>query len=215
MLALLLAAAPDTVSAAAQDAARAAVEARVAALGRPMAVRAEPVRLPSGATDVLAVDEVPGPLPRARVAVPVRVRVDGHPRIATVHVRLQDVRRVPTWARAYRRGTPVSAAQVIERAVDLAAVRGTLLAAAPPGGVLARDVGDGAPLQAGDIAAAPVVARGDAVVLEVTSGRVVLRLPARALESGARGERIQVLGESSPRAVRARILDSGRVAVDE
>jgi flagella basal body P-ring formation protein FlgA len=213
LCAVLMAGGPDVD--AVQRAASAAVAQRLEAIGRPMRIDAEPARLlGNAAVEVLDV-AVPGPLPRPRVDARVRVRVGGRITTVLVHVDLHDPRDVVTYARSYPRGTPLRDVERVLRTVDLAAVRAPLAAAAPADAVLTHDVEAGEPLLAGDITQAPLVSTGDRVALEASVGRVALVTRGRALESGVRGDRIQVLGDTSSRAVRARILDTGRVSVDE
>ena len=65
------------------------------------------------------------------------------------------------------------------------------------------------------IAAAPVVAKGDAVTISIRDTGFVLSQPGEALEAGAVGAWIKVrgLGQNAP-IIRARVVRPGLVGID-
>ena len=81
------------------------------------------------------------------------------------------------------------------------------------GMVARRSIAAGAPLRAEWLEAAKVIARGDAVQVEIVNGGAHLTLDGVAASSGAIGDTILVLNPDSKRQFRARVQSPGKVVV--
>lgn len=214
-LALVVAAPPIGFGDSVDTAALAAVHARLAALGRPMAVMIQPGEH-AWPVDAHVVDaKANGPFPRARVPVTVRLNYQGSTRTAIVWATLSDRQRVATYAANYQRGTEADRVATHHAVVDLVGYSGALQEAVPTSLVLVHGVTAGDPVLAEDFAEAPAIRVGDRLDVAASAGPVTLHSPAWALESGAAGDRIQVRMDAPSRAVAVRIIGKGRVAVDE
>jgi flagella basal body P-ring formation protein FlgA len=214
-LALVATLPANDVDARVAAAARAAVQARAATAKRQLEIAIEPGAHAWPANTRVIGAIVPDPFPRARLPVVVRLDCDGLPRRAVVWATLSERRRVATYGGPYARGTVADRVVITEQIVDLVPYRGTPVDVVPAGAVLDRDVAVGSPVRAEDFGAAPVVQAGERVRLEAHTGVVALQSSAWALESGVVGDRIQVRLETPSRAVAARIVGKGQVAVDE
>ncbi|MNJ73549.1 flagellar basal body P-ring biosynthesis protein FlgA [compost metagenome] len=61
---------------------------------------------------------------------------------------------------------------------------------------------------------APVVRKGDHVVISAGGAALSVRMPGEALQEGAIGEQVRVRNLSSQRIIKARISGPGQVVVD-
>lgn len=66
-----------------------------------------------------------------------------------------------------------------------------------------------------DFEAVAAVRRGETIVLEAGTGAVRLSVEGVALEDGSVGERVSVRTGDATRAVHARVVSAGKVAIDE
>jgi flagella basal body P-ring formation protein FlgA len=81
------------------------------------------------------------------------------------------------------------------------------------GRVARRSIAAGAPLRAEWLEPAKVIARGDAVQVEIVAGAARLTLAGIAASSGAVGDTILVVNPDSKRQFRARVQSQGKVLV--
>ena len=78
-----------------------------------------------------------------------------------------------------------------------------------------RAIPAGAAIPKSILTPAREVERGDAVLVEATSGRASVALPGRALSGGALGDRVKVMNPASGRSFLARVSGRGTVKADE
>ena len=74
-----------------------------------------------------------------------------------------------------------------------------------------RRVAEGEPISMRNAARAPLVARGEWVLLRLVSGQVELERRAEVMQDGDLGQVVQVRSSGSSGSIRARVLASGRV----
>ncbi len=182
--------------------------------------------LPAG-TLAMDVGNVAGRWPRARVGVPVRLRVDGRVvRTLTVWVAMSDVRRVPTYAQAANAKSTLDAASVVVADVDMTCCDGALVdvragadgitgADALAGKRLRRAVRAGQPVMAADFEPMPDVAARQKVTIEVVRGPVRLTTVGVALADAHIGQRVTVRPDAAEQAVVGRVTDKQKVILDE
>lgn len=217
-------AAPPAQTVAAQriaDAVSAAVAARLRD-GHPQAQfelvsRVADQRVPAGEVE-LRVGESAGRWPRARMSLPVQLRVDGRTvRTLGVWVAVRDPRTVPTYAESYRAHTGGEQLRLVEATVDMTCCAGQALAAgaAPAQDTrLRRAVVAGQPALAGDFEARPDVAARERVTIEVVRGPVRLQSQGMALGDGRVGDTVPVRLDASQQTVRSRVVARQKVQID-
>lgn len=208
-------------AAAIEERARLALVRRLEAAGSRAEVRLlQPLQeqtLPAGRVE-LADGDIAGRLPRAEVAVPVRLQVDGRPiRTLTVRFALRDERSVLSYAEAYAARSTGDAVRVQTARVDMTCCAGEPVADAQQlaGLRLKRGVRAGQPVLAGDFEALPDVQAQRPVAIEAAFGQVRLTAPGTALGDGRIGEKVAVRAESSGEIVQARVVAKQKVAVHE
>ncbi len=76
-----------------------------------------------------------------------------------------------------------------------------------------RGVAAGAPIRARDVISPQLVARGDEVLIQFTTGALQLSAKGKAMQNGAEGDVIRVLNLSSNQSLRAAIIGDKVVAV--
>ena len=134
----------------------------------------------------------------ARVQRSVSVRVD---------VRLP----VAVASRPLRRGEILAPNMLQLEERELRLLRGDVIHDLPQilGSRLRRRVAEGAPLSLAQLEAEPLVRRGDVVVVESGGPGLDVRIDARALEAGARGQVIRVENPATRRRFQAEVIESG------
>lgn len=210
------------VSAAAiEQRARQALDGRLAETGSRAELRLlsslQDQTLPAGRV-VLEAGEIAGRLPRAQIAVPVRMEVDGRTiRTVTARFQLRDERSVLSYAGAYAARSPGDAVRLQTARVDMACCAGEPVADAQQlvGLRLKRGVRAGQPALAGDFETLPDVQAQRPVAIEVAFGPVRLTAPGTALADGRIGERVTVRAASSGEIVEAQVVARQKVAVHE
>lgn len=172
--------------------------------------------LPAG-TPMIEVGVISGPLPRSRLAVPVRLQVEGRlVRVLTVWVALQDRRQVLTYATAHRVGDEAALMNPVPAIVDMTCCPGTPVAEAREieGQRLASPVRAGEPVMLEDYEAIPAVVARSEVEVEVVRGGITLNTTGIALGDGGVGEVVVVLPRMSGEAVRSRVTGLHKVRVE-
>lgn len=195
----------------AEQARAAGVQATLATVGR-----VDDVALPvEGAYEVRAA--APATWLRSRVGVPVQILVGGQKRAsATVWFAVT----APATALVYTQPAPARAAvsQLVVGTgpIDLARTSGESIASldALAGQRLRRPAAPGQPLRASDFEPMPTVLAQQAVRVETTRGPVRLSIAGRALSDGATGQLISVLPSGGTQPVRARVLSSEVVSLE-
>lgn len=205
----LIAAGRDALAA---KAAQAGVAAEFHAVGR-----VQELALPVDGDATVSVGEWKGPWLRPRVGVPVQVRAGDRLRTTvTVWFAVSASMAGAVYASDYPRGA--SAAAVAHRAgrIDLARTngQGAIDTAALPGQRLRRAVRAGDPVLASDFEKAPMVSAQQSVRIDVAQGSVHLTVAGRALVDGDQGETISVLPAHASQPVRARIVSSQVVTLE-
>lgn len=173
--------------------------------------------LPAGQASV-RIGEIAGRWPRARVAVPVRLLVDGRTvRTLTMRAELSDEREVLAYAAAYAARHGAAGLRWAPAVVDMICCAGDPLAeGADLGGErLKRAVRAGQPVMSSDFEAMPEVAAHETVSIEVESGRIRLASSGVALRDGRIGDRIGVRASASGQTVQARVVAKQKVRIDE
>lgn len=127
---------------------------------------------------------------RAVVTVPVIVAIRRIP--AGQAIRAADLREERWAAERVRPGMAGSIAEVVGRQSR-------------------RPLGEGQPVPASDLAAAAVIARNDAVTVEVVQGGLTLTLRGRAMADAAAGEAVPVLNPASRMVIEGEAIGLGRV----
>jgi flagellar basal body P-ring formation protein FlgA len=185
---------------------------------QPMAISGD-VQLPAGPVTLQVRPFADGADPAQRMVVWVDVQVDG-----------QFVRAVPVSFRveAYRQGwvatAPIAGGVVLAPGVVQpreVKVTGHSRDEAPrlipePGMQLTgwrttKPVRDGEPITARNAALAPMVARGEWVLLRVRSGQIELERRAQVMQDGDLGQVVQVRSAANSASIAARVTASGQV----
>lgn len=173
--------------------------------------------LPAGAV-AIRVGEIAGRWPRTRIAVPVRLLVDGQAvRDMTVRVELHDKREVLTYAAGYAAHRAFAALRLVPAVVDMTCCAGSALAEKDQSSDvrLKRAVRAGQPVMIEDFEAVPEVVAREPVEIEVTLGRIHLATTGVALHDGRTGDKIDVRASASGETVQARVVAKQKVIVDE
>jgi flagellar basal body P-ring formation protein FlgA len=76
-----------------------------------------------------------------------------------------------------------------------------------------RSLADNAPLSTRDVAASPVIQKGDLIHIVVESSLIKVSTPGVALEAGKLGDTIRVKNTSSNREIRAQVIDKQTVRI--
>lgn len=114
------------------------------------------------------------------------------------------------------RGTILSAQDIDWRERDIGTLNQGYLTEPEQalGHKLTRQVGIDQVLSPNQLERAPVVRKGDHVVISAGGTALSVRMPGEALSDGALGEQVRVRNLSSNRVIRARITGPGQVMVD-
>ena len=148
--------------------------------------------------------------------VPLRITMydrHGEIRDESIRVGVRILREVVRTTRALRRGTTLTPDDF---EIDEAWLAPDVQFVEPIAATnirLKRSLGAGVMLTSGHIQYAEVIKRGDIVSVHVISGTIVLRTPARALESGRIGEQIEFEPMNSKGRFAAVIKAAGRAVV--
>lgn len=164
----------------------------------------------------VAVARWDGPWLRSRVGVPVQVRVGDRQTTATVWFAVTAPSSGELYADGFRRGE--SAERLVYRTgpVDLARQEGLRTAnpASLTGMRLRRTVRAGDPVLASDFEPTPLISARQTVRVLATRGAVRLSVPAQALADGDAGQTIPVLPTSATSPIRARVVSSEVVTLE-
>lgn len=198
------------------------LRARLQATGRvqasvKVAGRIDDQTVPAGALSTV-VGSIAGRWPRARVGVPVQLRVDGAvARTLTVWVESQDLRNVPTYSADYPARRAGEAIALATAQVDMNCCAGDAMESidAVQSLRLKRSVRAGQPAMAADFEVIPDVQAQQPVHIDVARGAVRLSVPGIALRDGRIGERIPVRADDGERTVVSRVTGKQKVQVDE
>jgi flagella basal body P-ring formation protein FlgA len=220
---LVSASLPSAACAAARvtDAARAALETRTAGLpGEWQFIAENPLpETAEHANAQIQVGEIEGRWPRARVGVPVRIRIgDGPARSHMVWFGVHRWQEVPVYAADARAGDTLAQISTQLRRLDMARFGDAATLAPTPeypdALQLKRSVRAGQPALQDDFEAAPAVARRKDVALTVTRGPVRLRTRAFPQKDAAVGELVNVLPDGAGQWVQARVTAPGEVNLE-
>lgn len=210
----------EVAAAAIERAVRERVQAQLADAGSAATVRVagrladQP--LPAG-TATIEVGRVAGPLPRARLGVPVRLLVDGRlARTLTVWLALEDRRPAWVYGDRHAEGEQVGTLRAERRIVDMTCCGGEALQALDGLDTLrfARAVRAGAPVMRDDFEAVPAVVAQAAVEIEVAQGAVRLSTTGIALGDARVGELVPVRPANSRSAVSSRVVGIQKVRIE-
>lgn len=198
------------------------LRARLQAVGRTQASvkvagRIDDQALPLGALST-EVGEIAGRWPRARAALPVRLRVDGAiARTLTVWVESRDLRTVPTYSADYPARRGGDAIALASAQVDMNCCAGESLPSseAVQSLRLKRSVRAGQAAMAADFESIPDVQAQQPVRIDVARGAVRLSVSGVALRDGRIGERVPVRADDGERTVVSRVTGKHKVQVDE
>ncbi|KMM75648.1 hypothetical protein ACP93_10225 [Xanthomonas sp. NCPPB 1128] len=162
---------------------------------------------------------IAGAWPRARVGVPVRILVDGKTQqTRMVWFSAKWWAQVPVYADRYAKGTAYGSLATRSARVNVAglAQRGPTMADAASAAALRlrREVRAGDVVLASDFQQPRTVEQRERVMLRLTQGAVVVRMPALAIDGGQAGELIAVVPEGAHDAVKARVVARGEVAIE-
>ena len=195
------------------------LQQRLRAQGSSAMVQVDSVRLqalPAGAVQFEA-GEVAGRWPRARAAVPVKVRVNGRVlRTLNVPITATDIRPVQVFDADYSARTDAATLGLHTANVDMVCCNGAALAALPAEGYrLRHDVRAGTPLTDTVLEPLPAVQSMQDVQLQVRHKGIELSAVAVALQDGQVGERIAVRPSYARETVVATVSAPGEVQIHE
>lgn len=198
-------------------AARAALPATTAGLAVTSRVLGAPeaATVPAG-TVQLRTRPIVGRWPRARVAVPVQIFVNG--RLAgseTVWFAVNAMRTTWVYDRDTPAGTAVNKLHVHRATVDVAEADGVPAQslAAVANDRLKRGIRAGWPVLKGDFESIPDVDKQSQVVVNVRYGSISMQAMATALDSGDVGDAVSVLVEGATTPVSATVAGKGVVNI--
>lgn len=199
------------------DAARAVLPAPVPGTQVVARVVGQPggVVVPAGSVELKA-HAPQGRWPRARVAVPVSIRLRGAVvRTDTVWFAIQTVRNAWVYSKNEPAGTPMARLNPRAEAVDVAAAGGPVVASpeALAQQRLVRGVRAGWPLLKSDFEAIPAVDAQSRVMVHLQHGRIQLAAPAVALDAGNVGDTVLVKVNGAAAPVQAKVAAKGVVDV--
>jgi flagella basal body P-ring formation protein FlgA len=143
-------------------------------------------------------------------------------------LRYSEHRSLPVWARVritvrgqrvaaavdLAPGRAIEASQVRVEETDLPPFFEAVALADVVGRAPRRSVRAGEAIRPAQLMAPPVVARGEAVSVEVTSGGAQIKLEAKAETSGRRGEMVMLRNPENGRRFQARVESPGKVTID-
>ena len=204
-----------------EQAVRSAMTLRLQAMGSTASVRVVgrfgDQWLPTGQ---LAIEpgEVAGRLPRSRVGVPVRLKVDGRVvRSLTAWVEMHDPRRVMTYAATYPSHQTGASMRWTPASVDMACCAGAVAMSAEQVVHLrsTRAVRAGQPVMLADFEPMPDVQARQRVAIEMVRGPVRLQANGVALHDGHVGDHVAVRPDHSRETVTSRVVSKQKVVVDE
>ena len=205
------------------ETARAAVLAKAAAAGLQVVVdvagRVQDLPLPTGtsAPSRLTAGHWQEPWLRPRIGVPVAVEVGGRETSVTVWLAVSAPAQGAVYLDGFARGAPVESLRYTTGEVDLARTHGmkTVAPTSMPDTRLRRAVREGDPVLASDFEPTPMISARQLVSLQTTKGAVSLSVPGRALGDGDVGQTISVLPSNATRPVRARVVSTGVVTLED
>lgn len=157
-----------------------------------------------------------GRWPRARVAVPVEVLVNGKPvRTETVWFAIEAMQSVWVYDRDAHAGSPADKLKVHKAIVDVAEADGRPVSSlsALANDRLKRGVHAGWPLLEGDFEAIPDVDKQSRVIVHVRYGPIRMETMAMALGAGDVGDVVPVLVEGAASPVQAKVTGKGVVDI--
>jgi flagella basal body P-ring formation protein FlgA len=137
-------------------------------------------------------------------------------RLSVVNARVFVLRQIAVAARPLRSGATLGAADVALEQREVAEPRGDTLSstAAVVGQRVRRHVGAGEAIRASWLDAAPLVERGERVMVRFARGPLRIETVGLAEESGVLGAWIRVRNLASKREVMGRVAESGVVHVE-
>lgn len=159
-----------------------------------------------------------GRLPRARVGVPVDIRVDGEiVRRATVWFAVSIHRDVLGYSTDASRGSASGTLKFATENIDIATVQGDLVTDPTQltGMRLRHEVLAGSPVLREDFERIPDVDHQERVDVLVSFGAIHMQTKGTALGQGDIGDTVSVLVDGAEAPVRARVTDKGVVEVDQ
>ncbi|WP_295946595.1 flagella basal body P-ring formation protein FlgA [uncultured Xanthomonas sp.] len=162
---------------------------------------------------------IAGAWPRARVGVPVRILVEGKTQqTRMVWFSAKWWAQVPVYADRYAKGTDYASLTTRSARVNVAGLTERGRAVTDEALVaqlrLRREVRAGDVLLASDFQQPRTVEQRERVMLRLTQGAVVVRMPALAIDGGQAGELIAVVPEGAHASVKARVVARGEVAIE-
>lgn len=205
------------------EAARAAVLAKAAAAGLQVRVdvagRVQDLSLPTGISSPLRLTagQWQEPWLRPRIGVPVAVEVGGRESSVTVWLAVSVPAQGVVYLDGFARGVRAESLRYTTGEVDLARTHGmkTVAPTSMAETRLRRAVREGDPVLASDFEPMPMISARELVSLHTTKGAVSLSVPGRALGDGDAGETISVLPSNATRPVRARVVSTGVVTLED
>ena len=165
----------------------------------------------------VAVVQWDGPWLRPRVGVPVRVRLADRQTTATVWFVVSAPASGQIYVDGFARGESTGKIAYRTGMVDLARQQGqrTVAPDALAGMRLRHSVRAGDPVLASDFEPVPMISARQTVRVLATSGAVHLSVPARALADGDAGQTIPVLPVGATSPIRARVVSSEMVTLED
>lgn len=179
--------------------------------------RVADVTLPADSVAEVSAGALTTPWLRSRIGVPVRVSVGGEKRAAmTVWFAVVASAHAPVYVADYPRGMTGDRIQTRPGDVDLAKTHAKPAADAGSltGQRLLAPVKAGQAALAGDFETIPAISSQQAIRIESTQGVVHLSIVGRALTDGNTGDVIAVLPAGATHPVRARVISSQVVAIE-
>jgi flagella basal body P-ring formation protein FlgA len=171
----------------------------------------------SAASWEVAILEYPS-APSASMLLRIRISADG--KIVTTAVDSSLVVRGALWRDAWVARQPLTVGATFDpavleaRRVDLFRDRDVLPSAAGDRSfIFARAVSAGRLLTWRDIVRRPLVKKGELVEVSATSGLLIIKMKALAMESGGQGETITIRNPESQKNFAATVVDENRVQV--
>ncbi|WP_017462641.1 flagellar basal body P-ring formation chaperone FlgA [Dyella ginsengisoli] len=171
--------------------------------------------VPAGAVRMRA-GQPTGRWPRARVAVPVQLQINGRTvRTAVVWFAVHAEHSAWVYANDAAAGTPFTRINTRPGSIDLASSEDAPVQSLDrlAGERLSHRVQAGTPLVQGDFEVIPDVDRQQSVTVVVDSGAVRLQTRGTALTAGNAGQAVQVLARGADAPVTAEVMAKGVVHV--
>lgn len=203
------------------ESARAAVQAKAAEAGMRIELEVAGRVADVGYPEDAAVPQVTAldwhePWLRSRIGVPVEVRAGGRRTVVTVWFVASVPASGDVYADGFARGEQADRLSYRTGQVDLARLQGkrTAMPASLAGMRLRHAVRAGDPVMASDFEPIPMVSARQTVRVLVNRGAVSVSVAARALADGDAGRTIPVLPSGATRPVRARVISSEAVMLE-